>query len=319
MGTQTLHQVALIGIADDQGVLHVGGRLGAARGPAAFRTHWKRMRAPDGLADLLSDAFYDAGDLRLPVARGRSGIEASLDALIQAQSQAKRLLVIGGGNDHAWSQVTALKRAHPHARIGCINIDAHLDLRPLTREGQVTSGSPFRLLLEDGIIRAEDLVEFGIQRHCNAPELFEFARQKKVECIFWDDLRARAAEEPIAHSFARELTKLARRVDWVAVCLDLDAVSQSDAPGVSAPAAEGLSAREAVEMVRVAAQNAQVPSLGVYELNPDHDESGRTARLTATLAWHWTYAPGLANSLRPKAQSKKKLPKKSKTKRKSAS
>jgi formiminoglutamase len=35
--------------------------------------------------------------------------------------------------------------------IAVINIDAHLDVRPL-KEGKVHSGSPFRLLNEDGKI-----------------------------------------------------------------------------------------------------------------------------------------------------------------------
>lgn len=314
MGIQTLHQVALIGIADDQGVLHVGGRLGAARGPEAFRTHWKRLRPTAGEASVL-----DQGDLRFAAARGRSGIEASMVAIAKAHGVANRVLVIGGGNDHAWSQVTAVRRTHPNAKVGCINIDAHLDLRPLTSSGQVTSGSPFRLLIEDGTVDPKNLVEFGIQRQSNSAELFEYAQSRGVECVYWDALRANAHRQPIALAFEKVLTQLARRVDFVVVCFDLDLISQSEAPGVSAPAAEGLSAREAVDIVRVAARHALVPSLGIYELNPDHDESGKTARLTATLAWHWVYSAEPTKSRRPKVQSAKKTPKKTSTKRKSAS
>lgn len=314
MGTQPLHllpNVALLGIADDQGVLHVGGRLGAARGPEAFRQHWKRLQRPW--------TFVDCGDLRLPIARGRSGIESSCDRMEEAQKQAQRLLVIGGGNDHAWSQVAALRRAQPEARIGCVNLDAHLDLRPLTAQGQVTSGSPFRLLIDDAVVRGEDLVEFGTQRQSNAPVLFEYAQTQGIEIVDWDALRRNSFRESIASVFSRALEKLARRVDWVVVCLDLDFLSQSDAPGVSAPSAEGLDAREAVEIVRICAAHSQVRSLGIYELNPDYDESGKTARLAATLAWHYADGVELAKSPRPKNQRAKKLAKKSKASRKSES
>jgi formiminoglutamase len=34
--------------------------------------------------------------------------------------------------------------------MAAINIDAHFDVRPL-KEGKVHSGSPFRLLIEDGM------------------------------------------------------------------------------------------------------------------------------------------------------------------------
>ncbi len=76
--------------------------------------------------------------------------------------------VVGGGNDQSYPNASALL-AHvqssvgwvDHAidiqrlltlcsgKVGVINIDAHLDVRP-KKEGRVHSGSPFRLLLEDG-------------------------------------------------------------------------------------------------------------------------------------------------------------------------
>lgn len=52
--------------------------------------------------------------------------------------------------------------------MACINIDAHLDVRPL-KNGQVHSGSPFRLLLEDKRFSATNFVEFAAQgMQCSA-------------------------------------------------------------------------------------------------------------------------------------------------------
>jgi formiminoglutamase len=41
--------------------------------------------------------------------------------------------------------------------MAAINIDAHFDVRPL-KEGKVHSGSPFRLLIEDGTCEASDAI-----------------------------------------------------------------------------------------------------------------------------------------------------------------
>lgn len=59
--------------------------------------------------------------------------------------------VIGGGNDQSYPNVSALMAAccQGSSSIGVVNVDAHLDVRPL-KQGKVHSGSPFRLMLEDG-------------------------------------------------------------------------------------------------------------------------------------------------------------------------
>jgi formiminoglutamase len=57
--------------------------------------------------------------------------------------------VIGGSNDQSYPNASGLMQAlGPRKPIGVVNIDAHLDVRPL-KNGKVHSGSPFRLLLQD--------------------------------------------------------------------------------------------------------------------------------------------------------------------------
>jgi arginase family enzyme len=45
-------------------------------------------------------------------------------------------------------------------------------------------------------------------------------------------------------------------------------------------------------MMEIAGAEARACSLGIFELNPDHDGDGRTARLAATAAWHYVAARG---------------------------
>lgn len=55
--------------------------------------------------------------------------------------------------------------------VGVVNIDAHLDVRPL-KDGKVHSGSPFRLLLEDGKLTSKKRTYFtdvDLSRVCVYP------------------------------------------------------------------------------------------------------------------------------------------------------
>merc|ERR1712137_1451703 len=58
--------------------------------------------------------------------------------------------VVGGGNDQSFPNVSGLLRncQNPDS-VTVINVDAHLDVRPL-KEGKVHSGSPFYLMLQSG-------------------------------------------------------------------------------------------------------------------------------------------------------------------------
>ena len=44
-----------IGIADHQGVIHVGGRVGAAGGPRAFERAFQRLKGEDGVKESLTE------------------------------------------------------------------------------------------------------------------------------------------------------------------------------------------------------------------------------------------------------------------------
>jgi len=268
----------LLGIPDDQGVLNVGGRVGAALGPAAFRKILRKMSGKTGLVSQIEDL----GDA--PV--GGDSLEKvhrqTADLIQRAHSKFDLSVVIGGGHDHGFSHLLGLRGAlGKKARLGCLNIDAHFDLRkpaPL-----IGSGSPFYLAIESGVLDPKRLVEFGIQSHCNAPALWEYAASKKISTRHFASLRkGRAIPE-----FKSALKKLCATSDQVAISLDLDAASSNYAPGVSAPQAEGFSASEMIEMCEIAGANTKVISLGIFELNPLHDIDDRTARLAATCAFHF--------------------------------
>jgi formimidoylglutamase len=272
---------SLIGIADHEAVANVGGRVGAAKGPASFRRVFSKLRGRDPVQETLKDA----GDFRSVSSDVEKNHRQAADLVRRGQLDTGLTVVMGGGHDHGHSHLLGIREAlesqGKKARLGCINIDAHLDVRK--PEPKITSGSPFFLALESGVLDPERFIEFGVQSHCNAPELWTYIESKGSQVIPFEDLRHGKAVK----AFDAALAKLAKSCDAVVISLDLDAVASAFAPGVSAPQAEGFNPSEILEMMEIAGADAKTVSLGIFELNPEHDSDDITARLAATSAYHF--------------------------------
>jgi formiminoglutamase len=144
-------EIVLIGFPYDEGVRRNHGRIGAKFGPQSFRQLLKRTGT-------VINAEYDDLDIRkyLKISDG-GDIKENLsleEAHQQLEERIKELIlnkkipfVVGGGNDQSYPNVSAL--LNYSKSIYVINIDAHLDVRPLKENNQSHSGSPFRLLCED--------------------------------------------------------------------------------------------------------------------------------------------------------------------------
>jgi formimidoylglutamase len=272
---------SLLGIADHQGVANVGGRIGAAEGPAAFRAQWAKL---NGKHDIKA-SMQDFGDFE---PSSSDIVESHLRAAArvkEAHLGTQFSVVIGGGHDHGSSHLDGIRQAsHAGARIGCINIDAHLDVRD--PKPVITSGSPFRLAIESGCLDPSRFIEFGIQDHCNKPELWSFVERNKIRVVNLKDLRHGRAPERLRES----IEALASQCESIVISLDLDSAAAAFAPGVSAPQAEGFSSSDLIEICEIAGANPMVCSLGIFELNPAHDIDNRTSKLAATLAFHFVDA-----------------------------
>jgi formiminoglutamase len=286
---------ALIGFADDRGIANGGGRPGARFGPGQLR-HFLYRATPGMDGELSRLALFDLGDagpggaVESPPAPGQppaSG-QPSIEEVHAAVEEAARAAIaagacavlLGGGHDGAYAGQSGLLSALPEgARLCCINVDAHLDVRPL-RDGKITSGTPFRRLKERWGPRYT-AIEFGIQPQHNAAAHARWARENGFAVHL---LAGERAQGPLPDRFARLLAE-ARKADAVALSLDLDAVCAASAPGVSAPCADGFAPGVVLAFARLAGREPRVRLLEVMELSPPHDPDGRTARLGAAAIW----------------------------------
>jgi len=270
---------SLVGIPDHTAVANLGGRLGSAHAPKAFRSQFQRLNGRRPVQSTLTDF----GDSSVHPSDIKKNHLAASEKISNAQQNSRVTVVIGGSHDHGYSHLLGVTKSFSkkEIKIGCINIDAHLDVRK--PEPVMTSGSPFYVAIEEKIIDSKNFIEFGIQKHCNSSELWDFVEKNQIEVIEYDQLRKNQST-PL---FSKCLNQLSNRCDVIVISLDIDAASSAYAPGVSAPQSEGLSATDLLEIMDLIGENPKVISLGIFELNPFHDIDQRTARLCATCVYHF--------------------------------
>lgn len=286
--TSVFEGYAWIGCPDDQAVQKTGGRPGAKLGPEGL---WKAFDRLNGKFQLKS-----LEKARHLVSMGKD-LETNYQEVVQfllAVKNSKKLpILIGGGHDFAYPWALAWKELNPKKNLGIINLDAHFDLRAYGEPTQpkMTSGSPFRRLIEEKIIRGNCLIEFGVQEHCNAPELWEYARVNRVKTIALGAI----SKQQAVKKFQQELSQLRKKCDEIYISFDLDCMKSSVCSGVSAPQAHGFDADEMFQILKVAGSDKKVTSLGLFELAPNLENGGSaefslSARFAAQAAWYFIWS-----------------------------
>ncbi|MEO6305884.1 MAG: formimidoylglutamase [Bacteroidia bacterium] len=69
------------------------------------------------------------------------------------------------------------------------------------------------------------------------------------------------------------------------ITFDISSIKHSDAPANPNASPNGFYAEEACQIMRYAGMNDKLSSIGIYEINPKFDESGKTAHLAAQMIW----------------------------------
>jgi formiminoglutamase len=266
--------IAFIGFACDVGVKRNHGRVGAKEGPDALRKALSNYPLHDNARNTI---FIDLGNV---ISKGKA-LEASQKNLADLIREvvAKKIfpIVLGGGHETAWGHYQGLTAALQDPNFAIVNVDAHFDMRPLSKKGEGSSGTPFLQIAED---RKKHQLPFhyyciGIQKSANTASLFDTAKQWDVRYITCEEI----------HDFPHQLDQLIKEViakhDKIYLTLCLDAFSSSVAPGVSAVSPNGLLPSQVIPSIRKLAQSGKVIGLDIVELAPRLDHHEMTAKLGA--------------------------------------
>lgn len=272
--------IALVGFACDAGVARNQGRTGAAAGPAAIRAALGNMPVHR------CTSIADAGDIVCIPHAEVDGLEDAQQALAQVVAdileRGKLPIALGGGHEIAYGSFSGLARhlalRNQAPTIAVINLDAHFDLRQADRP---SSGTPFRQIAEDCHARGWPFQYccLGVSHFANTQALFERARMLGARWLPDEEMTS----ANLAHTLA-VVNDCITKADHVYLTVCLDVLPAFTAPGVSAPAARGVSLEVIEPIVDAVTMSGKLRVADIAELNPDWDIDQRTARVAARLA-----------------------------------
>jgi len=251
-------------------------RPGARFGPRAVRAASALTRGFHPAQGLdLFDALRcaDGGDVLcvpMSVERSLENIRARVAEI--AQGGALPALV---GGDHSITLGALRALAAAHGPLGLVHFDAHCDTYGPAWDIDLHHGTVFRNAAEEGLLRAADVLQIGIRGPFTAATDLDSSRSLGFGLVMVDEVkRGLAAVEA-------QLKALAGRGKFY-VSFDMDSVDPAYAPGTGTPVPGGLTSYEALSLVRALA-GVEIVGCDVVEISPDHDVSGITALLAATV------------------------------------
>ena len=265
-------QPVLLGFPQDEGVRRNQGRTGAVRAPEAIR-HWLYRLTP-------TCPLLDLGNIRCT-----GSLEQ--DQVVLGEMVADLLkvgavpIVLGGGHETAYGHYLGyLNAGYP---VGILNLDAHLDVRPLIAN-QGHSGSPFRQALEhaEKPLPGRLYACLGAQPHLVSQDHADYVTRQGGMVSWAEDVRGR-----VAQACAGQCERFERDGCQVLLSLDADVVAASEVPGVSAPNVAGLSGLEIALALGQLSQRLAVTSFELVEINPEFDRDNQSARWAALAVWHF--------------------------------
>ncbi len=232
--------------------------------------------APDAVRAYLYKLYGGSFDLRVTdlgnINPGHStedtyfALRTTVDSLIRRNIIP---IIIGGSQDLTYPQFLGYKDLEQ--TINVVAIDSVFDLGNPEEDISNTSYLGKIILYQPNFLF--NYSNIGYQTY-----LVDQTSLQMMNKLYFDVYRLGQVRDKI-----EEAEPIIRQADMIS--FDITAIKHSDAPANPNASPNGFYAEEACQMMRYAGMNDKLSSLGIYEINPQYDESGKTAHLAAQMIW----------------------------------
>ncbi|SET52125.1 formiminoglutamase [Oceanobacillus limi] len=250
---------------------------GASFAPGAIRSALQGYTTYSGEAELeLTTPIIDFGDLYMDptdIIGNQNRLYEGMTDILATEATGKWVL-LGGDHSVSYASIKAVKEKYES--IGVIQFDAHHDFRN-TEDGGPTNGTPFRRLLEEGVIQGDNLVQIGIRDFSNAKAYHDFGKEHGVKMYSMGNIR----NDGIRDILEKERERLSKQVDRVYISLDMDVLDQAFAPGCPAIGPGGMNTEMLIEGISYLAKQEEVIAMDIVEIDPTVDIRNMTSRIAA--------------------------------------
>lgn len=270
-------EAAVIGVPHDGGTTYMPGARFApyhVRRVSALVQGYHPVHGIDVFARL---RCVDGGNVVFPPF-DREVMRAAVEAEVRQLSAALVTPVIIGG-DHSVTLPVLRALAKRHGPLAVVHFDAHLDTSgPEVWGDAFHHGTPMRHAIEEGLVERGQLYQLGIRGPRGGAADDELIRTREHTIVSADAIDERQPRRVCAE--LRE--RIGMRPTYVT--FDVDAIDPAFAPGTGTPVPGGITAREALQLLRGLA-SLRVVGGDVVEYCPSLDHADITAHLTAAIAW----------------------------------
>ena len=219
-----------------------------------------------------------------------------IDTITPQLKDGKFPLILSGDHSNAAGTIAAIERAYPGKRIGVVWIDAHADMHsPYTTPSGNMHGMPLTVALgEDNLDRKinspdvktvwywnelkaiggrspmiypGDLVYVGL-RSWEEPEEY-LIKKYNIPNFRMIDITMRGVE-----AIAGQILEKLSDTDVIYISFDVDSMDMEISRGTGTPVKDGLSKHQAIELIKLLAENPKTVAFEVVEVNPLLDLKG---------------------------------------------
>jgi formiminoglutamase len=253
-------QIVLMGVNEDRNATN---NNGCALAPDAIRGFLYKL-----FATSFEVKIADLGNIKAGHTTDDTyyAVSACIDYLVR-----KNIIpiILGGSQDLTYAQFLGYKNLEQTINIAAI--DSVFDLGNADDDINNTSYLGKIILHQPNFL-------FNYSNIAYQTYLVDGKSLQMMNKLFFDAYRLGTVRDKI-----EETEPIIRQADMLT--FDITAIKHSDAPANPNASPNGLYAEEACQIMRYAGMNDKLSSIGIYEINPAFDVSGKTAHLAAQMIW----------------------------------
>ncbi len=182
------------------------------------------------------------------------------------------------GGDHTLVLPIIRSMAKKHGPVGIIHIDAHADINEHMFGEKIAHGTPFRRMVEEGLVNPEKVIQIGLRATGYELDDFEWSRRQGFRVV--------EAEDIWYQSLAPLMKEVREQMQDhpVYISFDIDSFDPAYAPGTGTAEPGGITSHQGLEIVR-GTYGLNIIGADLVEVSPPYDTSGNTATLAANMLY----------------------------------
>lgn len=264
-------------------------RAGTRFGPRQIRAESVMIRPYNmatGAAPFDSLAVADIGDVPINTYNLLESVRIIEDSYTRLMQYPVVPMTLGG--DHTITLPILRAIARKHGPVALVHVDAHTDTNDDMFGEKIAHGTTFRRAVEEGLLDCGRVVQIGQRAQGYASGDFQWGVDQGFRLV--------QAEQCWYQSLAPLMAEARAQIGDRPVYLtfDIDGIDPAWAPGTGTPEVGGLTAIQALEIVR-GCRGMNIVGCDLVEVSPPYDLSGNTSQLAANLLYEMLCVlPGVA-------------------------